>query len=395
MRRPARHTGRHRQHGVALMLMLVILILGVAAVLIGSLTATALKNEQQRKTAEALAQAKEALIGRAVADNTSPGSLPCPDTNDDGSAESTVGQPAGNCPSYIGRLPWRTLDLPDLRDGSGERLWYALSPNFRDYVALNPINSNSKGTLQVYRADGTSLLTEAGYSAVAVIFSAGDLLGSQSRGSTSERNSAANYLDIANGHNNAILGGPFIAAASSGSFNDQLLFVTTGDLMPLIEQRVAGEVRRALAGYHANSGCNCYPWADSVAQYTDYHSNTGLNRGWLPDIAEPVDWSGSFRPPQWFFDNEWYKLVYYSVAKNYTDDPGDCTSCIDDTLNVDGTAGTPALFFMPGTPAGTLVRTPNMLSHYLEDAENYDDANDRYVTPASTDRDRDRLYRLP
>jgi hypothetical protein len=24
----------------------------------------------------------------------------------------------------MGRLPWKTLRLPDLRDGHGERLWY-------------------------------------------------------------------------------------------------------------------------------------------------------------------------------------------------------------------------------------------------------------------------------
>src|SRR5690606_298057 len=27
----------------------------------------------------------------------------------------------------LGRLPWKTLGLPDLRDGHGERLWYAVS----------------------------------------------------------------------------------------------------------------------------------------------------------------------------------------------------------------------------------------------------------------------------
>ncbi|HZW25262.1 MAG TPA: hypothetical protein VFF26_07255 [Gallionella sp.] len=392
MHRPAYQPHKSRQRGIALMLMLVILILGVAAVLIGSLTTTALKNERQQKTSLALTQARDALIGRAASDDNMPGSLPCPDTNNDGTADLLSGN---HCPSYIGRLPWRTLKLPDLRDGEGERLWYALSPAFRDDDSARPLNSNTKGSLAIYRADGSSTQTEAGYSAVAVIFSPGSSLGSQSRTTDADKNNAANYLDIANSRNNASGSGPFIAGTKSDTFNDQLVFITTKNLMPLIEQRVAGEVKRALASYYANSGCNCYPWADSVAQYTDYHSNTGLNRGWLPDIAQPVDWTGSFRPPQWFFDNEWYKLVYYSTAKNYTDDPGNCTSCIDDTLSVDGMAGTQALFFMPGTPAGMLVRTPNMLSHYLEDAENNDDANDRYVTPSSKDGDRDRLYRLP
>ena len=387
-----------KQRGAALMVMLVILVLGATAILVSSLSSIGLRIERDKITADALAQAKDALIGRGIVDISSPGSLPCPDTNDDGSAESTVGQPNGNCPSYIGRLPWKTLGLPDLRDGSGEPLWYALSPNFRDYVTLNPINSNSKGTLLVYHADGLSLQTETGYNAVAVIFSPGSALASQTRNTATDQNSAANYLDIANSRNNASASGPFIAGTKSETFNDQLLFITTKNLMPLVEQRVAGEVKLALANYYTVNGY--YPWADSVAQYTDYDSNAGLNRGWLPNSAAT---SGSYptpnwtvgSPPQWFFDNEWYKLIYYSVSKNYTRNPSICSTCIDSTLLVDGVSGGRALFFMPGTPIGTLIRSPTTLSDYLEDSQNYDDANDLYVTPTSQAGDRDRIYRLP
>jgi len=64
-------------------------------------------------------------------------------------------------------------------------------------------------------------------------------------------------------------------------------------------------------------------------------------------------------------------------------------------LSVDGEVQ--YLFFMPGTPIGTLVRsvTDTTLSDYLEDSENNDDANDLYVTPTSKALDRDRLYHLP
>jgi hypothetical protein len=31
----------------------------------------------------------------------------------------------------LGRLPWKTLGLPDLRDGHGERLWYAVSTKYK------------------------------------------------------------------------------------------------------------------------------------------------------------------------------------------------------------------------------------------------------------------------
>jgi len=387
--RPQR--AKARQRGAALLVMLVIVVMGIAAALVGSLSTTALKSARQETTSAALAQAKEALLGRAVSDDNMPGSLPCPDTNDDGSSELLSGN---NCPSYIGRLPWRTLNLADLRDGSGERLWYALSPAFRDDNSAQPLNSNTKGALLVYSADGVTPQTQAGYSAVAVIFSPGSPLGSQTRSTVAQQNSAANYLDIANSRNNASASGPFIAGTKSDNFNDQLLFITTRNLMPLIEQRVAGEVKRALANYYTVNGY--YPWADTVLAASDYDSNVGYNRGWLPNNALPVNWAGTYRPPQWFFDNQWYTLIYYSVARDYTQNPPfNCLTCIDSTLRVDGVSGVRALFFMPGTPIGTLVRTVTNLSHYLEDSENNDDDDDRYVTPASQAADRDRLYRLP
>src|SRR5665647_2016844 len=116
--------GRGKQHGAALLVMLVILVIGAAAVLITSLSTTALKNARQKTTSDALAQAKDALIGYAVSDTNRPGELPCPDFDNDGMI--TLADYSGsNCKSLIGRLPWKTLGLPDLRDGSGEHLWYA------------------------------------------------------------------------------------------------------------------------------------------------------------------------------------------------------------------------------------------------------------------------------
>ena len=53
---------------------------------------------------------------------------------------------------YIGRLPWRTLGLPDLRDSSGERLWYAVSRQFaRNPTCMPncPLTSDTLGQLTV------------------------------------------------------------------------------------------------------------------------------------------------------------------------------------------------------------------------------------------------------
>lgn len=369
--------------------MLMVMVMGISTALVGSLSTTALKNARQETTAAVLALARDALLGRAVSDDNMPGSLPCPDTDDDGSAEMFSGN---NCPSYIGRLPWRTLKLADLRDGNGERLWYALSPAFRNHSSAQPLNSNTKGALLVYNADGTSLQTQSDYSAVAVIFSPGRPLGSQVRNTVAERNNATNYLDTANSWNNASASGPFIAGATSDTFNDQLIFITTQNMLPLVEQRVAGTVKQALNNYYSANGY--YPWADNIAWGSDnYRANDGERRGWLPNDASAggaPDWNAGDLP-QWFFDNQWYSVIYYAVARKYSKDGG------SETLTVDGGSGVRTLFLMPGTPVSPQKRTTTTdfgtPSNYLEDSENKDD-DDQFVTPTSQAPDRDRLYWL-
>jgi hypothetical protein len=90
-----------------------------------------------RATERALAEAREALVAyaadRAINTVVGPGYLPCPDLDNDGWAESTCGSLSGDSgqDERLGRLPWKTLGLPDLRDGDGERLWYAVSTKYK------------------------------------------------------------------------------------------------------------------------------------------------------------------------------------------------------------------------------------------------------------------------
>lgn len=284
------HRVKAKQRGAALLVMLVIMIIGVAAILVSSLNGSSLQIARDKTTAAALAQAKEALIGRAVADLTSPGSLPCPDTNDDGSAELLSGN---DCPSYIGRLPWKTLGLPDLRDGSGERLWYALSPNFRDDNS-NPINSNSVGTLVVYDNSGVTLLTPPSSEAIAIVFAPGDIVASQQRDAANQ-NSPQNYLDLGpNSRNNAIAAGPFIAADKTNFFNDRLMIIRTGDLIPTVEMRIAREAKSCLDNY-AVSSAGKYPWAVPVSDTTGY---TGVKATYFGRLStQPSNITSSTNDP--------------------------------------------------------------------------------------------------
>lgn len=208
------HAAARKQRGVllvALGLLVGMLAIGFAADLIR-------QNQRQQRSTDALAQAKEALIGSAVSDDNRPGSLPCPDTDDDGVEELFSGS---NCPSYIGRLPWKTLGLPEPRDADWERPWYMLSPQFRDNAAIEPLNTDTLGDVSVYSGNGSTLLTTQ---AVAVVLAPGGPIGPQTRSATltalcpvtgtiiAQSRCASNYLESASGINNATASGPNISA---------------------------------------------------------------------------------------------------------------------------------------------------------------------------------------
>ena len=356
------------------MVMLVILVMGVATFLVSSLSRSALRIERDQKTAEALAQAKQALIGRAVSDNTVPGRLPCPeDTSLIGTPNE--GQALGSCSNtlpVIGRLPWRTLGLGDIRDGNGDKLWYVLSAGFRN----SPINSDTPAQLTV---DGIP------NSAVAIIFSVGPPINGQSRPipTSSTPPAVTQYLELSNndGDNTFVSNGP------ADTFNDRFQLVTPSDLFRVVEKRVAKEVKTALATYFATNGVYPYPanFLDSSCAGMCYSDPT-VCRGRLPQTALPVDWVGL---PTWFFTNRWYLPIIYSAGTGrLATSPAGCNP----SLSVSGMS-TPALFFMPGTPLGSYVR-PNYtsLSYYLEDAEN-NNGDDTYVLPTTASNDS--LYTLP
>jgi hypothetical protein len=297
--------GPGRQHGAALMVMLVILIIGAAAILVTRLNSTTIKIARDNTTAEALAQARDALIGRAVSDPSSPGSLPCPDTSDDGSAELFSGT---DCPSYIGRLPWKTLGLPDLRDGSGEELWYALSPSFRDLAAANPINSDTQGSLTI---NGTTTAN----SVVAIVFSAGSTLSGQSRSSTRsaactttnstvpESLCATNYLELSNAdpRTAASPNTAYQTGAASSTFNDRMITISHDQLFAPVETRIAREVKNCLDDYAADpSNTNHrYPWAASAIDSTVYPDRSGAYNvlfGRTTEIPNTSQTSGGIPP---------------------------------------------------------------------------------------------------
>src|SRR5258706_8120108 len=126
---------RARGSVLAAAALILIAVLGLVAAL--EIVAGAGGAERERATERALAAAREALVayatGRPMSAALGPGYLPCPDLDNDGWAESTCGSQSGDVgqEERLGRLPWKTLGLEDLRDGHGERLWYAVSTKYK------------------------------------------------------------------------------------------------------------------------------------------------------------------------------------------------------------------------------------------------------------------------
>lgn len=262
-----------KQHGGVLMVMLIIMIIGASAILVSSLNSSATKIARDKTTANALAQAREALIGYAVSDSNHPGELPCPDVDDDGKLTMNIDYVGSSCASPIGRLPWKTLGLQELRDGAGEHLWYTVSKTFIAIGSPN-INSDTQGTLSI---SGTSSASNV----IAIVFAPGAAIQGDNRSPsitaaclTSGTNvpqslCAANYLEGSNAELStwATPNLNYKSADAGSTFNDQMIFITHKDLMPLVEKRIAREVRRCLDNYASNNGYK-YPWAAPVSSTT-------------------------------------------------------------------------------------------------------------------------------
>ena len=311
------------QRGSALIIMLVIVVLGFTALLANSLSFADLNNRRQTQTAAALVQAREALIGYAVTygDTHSGkvhGYLPCPNQSG-GMLGATEGNAAGSCAgkniSQIGRLPWKELNLPPLRDGNGECLWYAVSGTYKNNTQTDLMNWDTNGQLQVYASDGITLLTPAGNQAVAVIFAPGAAQNGQVRtpdASTPNcggNYTASNYLDSDGTINNAAISALANATSkfrlgTAAGINDQMLFITRQDIWNAMQKRndflatlnnMTQKVAECIAYFGATNGKpianpasnKSLPWPAplSLADYgvnSNYDDQSGLYAGRVP-----------------------------------------------------------------------------------------------------------------
>jgi len=251
------------------MVMLVIIVLGMSSLYVSRLgDFNSVFVRQRANNGKALIQAKQALIGWAAqqaseSPENNPGRLPCPEavnsigTSSEGISAPMISPSTPNC-SMVGRLPWRTLGLDKLVDAASEPLWYVVSPGWalQTSSTLLSINSNTKGQLVV---DGTAAPNEiialiiAPGPAMNVQSSAGCTARAQSRAAPSPTINPADYIECFNTGTST-----FSSTGPSTSFNDQVVKITTSDLLPQIEAAVAYRFARDIAPVIRSMYSNAY-----------------------------------------------------------------------------------------------------------------------------------------
>lgn len=289
------------QQGAAMLIFMLILISASSYALVNKLNSASKLYTRQQQSSDVLAEAKQALISYAVTypdrvnADFGPGYLPCPDRNNDGSTDA--GACASTSNTTIGRLPWVTLRLNDLRDSSGQRLWYVLSDNYRNNPKLEPLNSETAGQLDFdIDADGDIDNNDVD-DIVAIIIAPGEPIvtgaGVDQNRDPSETNIVNEIGQYLEG-DNADFDTGFVDS-SANNVNDRLVYITRSELMQHVEKRVLGEVNDILSNYFSTHGA--YPWLSPFADPKTTEKNlTGEHSG-ADDQANLTDSSINFN--QW------------------------------------------------------------------------------------------------
>jgi len=241
------------QRGFALIAVVSLIVLISAYLLVKQLNAST-TGDRRNYNAKVLNQAKQALIGYVAqqasqSGENNPGRLPCPEAAGYYGDPAQEGIAAGSCTlPAVGRLPWRTLGLDKLVDAAVEPLWYVVSTGWA-LPATTAINSNTLGQLTVdgVASDAVALIIAPG-AAFTVQAAAGCAARSQTHPTAAGTLNLSNYLEC----ENAFPAPPspadanFVTTGPSGSFNDQVLRVTTADLLPEIEAAIAVRIQREI-----------------------------------------------------------------------------------------------------------------------------------------------------
>lgn len=365
----------NQQQGVALIAFLTLIVLIFSALSLKQINQSDFKNLKLSKSHMVLAEAKQALLAYSTQNYASltcgtncprPGDLPCPDLDNDGEAE-------GSCNtqnSRLGRLPWKTLGLNDLKDGDGESLWYAVSNRYKNNPRVLPLNSDTTGSISLRNTSGQLIddaTTNSGL--VALVIAPHATLtrvdGLQQSRSTDNQLVASHYLDIAFGEDNASFTEDSTDGFIAGEIvqndqlivNDLILPISTTQIQTVMQKHVLSEVMQAMLTFYCNgqvqtntrqclSNSDTFLPAPAAINNTNCLSNTDLSindcvaddsqlfgriPNAMPDPSDPannqtiweaVNTQSILRGSQannWFQQNGWRELILYAPAPACTD----------------------------------------------------------------------------
>ncbi len=329
----------HRQTGFSLLLY-VLMILAMGGFLLEGYLQNARKEAEARKEQfdhDVLMQAKAALLQYAynypVSAGQGPGRLPCADTDNDGLPNTNAVQ----CVS-VGRFPWDDpgLAVNELRDSSGERLWYAVAGTYATNVLNNSpyvpasskhaggkrfINSDAVGTITIKDQAGQILYDGAVNGVAAVIIAPGPAI--DRNGTLQNRQpvnsddpndlvadtdpaiiNPVNYLDLNGAQDNASLThlnsndgfqlGPVTNANNEIVINDRIIFITTEEINRMAEKAALQAYKQALRSYQkkiwgAATTEYRFPWLDDYAttDLTKFDAETNTIKGRIPSLFAP------------------------------------------------------------------------------------------------------------
>ena len=241
---------RRRQHGATLLALAAIVVLAITWALVSAFSTAARGAALAASNARLLAEAKAALIAWTAANalepgEQNPGRLPCPQAwGDVGSGNE--GRAAPSCANPIGWLPWRTLGLPPMLDASGRQLWYVVSPGWHLPNASTSltINSDTPAQLTLDARPAIALIIAPGRALAAAPNAAQLAAGCSARVQSAALVVPPNARDFIEcfGTHAFRSGAPDNGA--NAVFNDQVVAISAGDLLPALEAAIAKRIER-------------------------------------------------------------------------------------------------------------------------------------------------------
>jgi type II secretory pathway pseudopilin PulG len=217
------------ERGAVLLILLTVVALGAASLFIGAAGNSGRRAAQEHKSIVAIEQAREALLGFALAH----GRLPRPAASAlDGSESATACSTEASCTGFI---PWTALGI-GRSDGWGKLLRYSVTPV---YTSAPVMRTSVVGTKTVLTRDSAGTISYiAGFPVcapgtpclVAVIYSAGrDNFGTSEQGivqpnaASGNTDEAANNIATANFMSRAASTNPH---APGGEFDDLVAYIS-------------------------------------------------------------------------------------------------------------------------------------------------------------------------